>query len=432
MDDPDLPRREFLKAALATGGAGALAACLDREPSAPRGTTDPADYPERQHAWNAALATDEAGNPRQPRHHLLLLLEYEREGPPIDADREAFAAALRSLERAYARSHGGLLFTVGYAPAYFERFDASLPDSVDLPAPRALAPFEDPDLDDPDAVCHLASDLAHVPLAAEEALRGRRDTVNGVAADALPDALSVRERRTGFVGAGLPADNQDVAGVPDAEPVPEDAPLYMGFQSGFERAQASEDRVTIDDGPFAGGTTQHLSRIGLNLTQWYEQDDRDQRVAKMFCPAHAAEERVEGVGANLGTDSGVTDCDPAEETARDRGVVGHSQKLVAVREDDEPLILRRDFDTTDGDRAGLHFLALQAGIADFVRTREAMNGADLVGDTAVGRRNNNGILQYMDVERRGNYLLPPRSLRALPPANPEGLGPEGTGPEGAR
>jgi hypothetical protein len=111
-------------------------------------------------------------------------------------------------------------------------------------------------------------------------------------------------------------------------------------------------------------------------------------------------------------------CNHAKDAARKEGVVGHSQKMSRIREENKPIILRRDFDSTDDDQAGLHFLALQRRISDFVKTREAMNGTDLAEQSAVGQRNNNGILQYMNVTNRGNYLLPPRSLRALPPANP--------------
>ena len=92
--------------------------------------------------------------------------------------------------------------------------------------------------------------------------------------------------------------------------------------------------------------------------------------------------------------------------------------MTRVREDDEPLILRRDFDSTDDDRATVHFLSLQAHVREFVDTREAMNGTDVADGTAVGQRTNNGILQYMAVERRGNYLLPPREHRALPTPDP--------------
>ena len=418
-----ISRRAFVKSAVAIGGAAALAACMDRqgEVEIPTGPEDLSALPTRQHAWNEYLATDDHGNDVAPRHHVLLALDYTRDGVPTDADREQVESAFQSLERAYQRSHNGLLFTVGYSPAYFERFDDSLSDSVDLPEPRALAPIEEPKLDNQDAVVHLASDHAQVVLGAEEALLGNRGTLNGVEMqESLSGIFQRADRRTGFVGDGLPAENQDVAGIPDGDHVPDDSPLYMGFKSGFRKNQASEGRVTIESGPFAGGTTMQVSKIRLNLQQWYQQDDRYQRVAKMFCPVHAEEGSVEGTGDNLGDDSGMSgECvDEIGDHAREYGVVGHSQKSARARKDDEPLMIRRDFDSTDGGEAGLHFVSVQQTISDFVDTREAMNGTDIAEDSAIGRRNNNGILQYMSVERRGNFLLPPRERRALPTPRP--------------
>jgi hypothetical protein len=421
MPERGISRRNFGKAAVAIGGTSALAACLDRSGGeettvdVPAGPEDLSTIPRRQHAWDDALVTDDHGNTPNARHHVLLYLDYAGDGTPTDDERATTEDAFRSLERAYERSNQGLLFTVGYSRAYFERYDTSLAESVDLPRPEALADFEDPDPDEPDAIVHLASDHDWVVLEAEEALRGNREQANGRAMDATLDGVfDVEDRRTGFIGDGLPAEHDDVDGIPEGE-VDEDAPLYMGFKSGFEKNQASEDRVTIQSGPFAGGTTQHVSKIRLHLDQWYEQDSRYQRVGKMFCPAHAENGRVEGVGENLGDDSGMDEC-PAHvtEDAREMGFVGHSQKNAAAREDDSPLILRRDFDSTDDGRAGVHFLALQRAIGDFVATREAMNGTDAAEAGGVGTRHNNGILQYMTVRRRGNFLLPPREKRALP------------------
>jgi len=423
-DSHGIDRRAFVKSAVAIGGGAALSACLDRGAAldVSRGPEEPtAALPERQHAWNAALPTTDEGNNHHPRHRVLLALDYG-DGTPTDDERATVEAALTGVERAYERSASGLLLTISYSPYYFQRFDDSLPESIDLPEPRALSSFEDPDADDTDAILHLASDHGEVVIGAEEALKGELDELNGVSQpdSSLTDVLSVRERRTGFIGDGLPAENQDVDGVPDDEPVPEDAPLYMGFESAFEGNQPSEDRVTIQEGPFAGATTQQLSTLTLNLKQWYEQDSRDQRVSKMFCPHHAANDVVEGTGENLGTDPQLDDCGDPMETARNEGVVGHGQKMAEVREDDQPIILRRDFDSTDQNRAGVHFLSLQRAITDFVDTREAMNGEEIEGNSAVGQRTNNGILQYIDTVRRGNFLVPPRSLRALPPANPDG------------
>ncbi|WP_018256688.1 DUF7405 family protein [Halomicrobium katesii] len=411
-------RREFVKAAVAIGGSAALSACLERE-SPDLATGDPSSVPDRQHAWNEALPRDDHGNVRIPRHHALLLVEYSETGVPDDDAREAVEAAFRSLERAYPWSNEGLLFTAGYAPAYFDRYDADL-DGVALPAPAALAPFEDPELDEPDAMIHLASDYGSVVLGAEQALMGERATLNGVDVSGFGEVFDRVDKRTGFVGDGLPAENQDVDGIPDDEPVDEDAPLFMGFESGFEKNQASEDGVAIESGPFAGGTTQHLSKIRLHLDQWYDQDSRSQRVAKMFCPAHAEDDRVEGVGENLGDDNQVGDCvDDIEADAGSHGIVGHAQKSARARdENDTPVLLRRDFDSTDDGAAGVHFLSLQSSVADFVATRAAMNGSDVSEGSSVGTRLNNGILQYMTVQRRGNYLVPPRSSRALPRPSP--------------
>jgi hypothetical protein len=420
-----LSRREFVKAAVAIGGSAALSACLDREgdPDVETGPEDLSGLPDRQHAWNEVLATDEHGNDVAPRHHVLLYFDYPGDGPPSADDRETVEAAFRGLERAYRRGNDGLVFTVGYSPSYFGRFEASLPDSVDLPEPEPMAPFEDPEFDHADVAVHLASDHGSVVLAAEEALLGNDPEPNGVEMDATLDGVLDRvDRRTGFIGEGLPADNQDVEGIPDSEPVDDESPLYMGFKSGFERNQATEDRVTIQDGPFAGGTTQHVSLLRLHLDQWYEQDDRYHRVATMFCSVHAEEGLVEGPGHNLENTSEMEErgC-PAhtEEHAREHGVVGHSQKSARAREDGDPIILRRDFDSTgDGDdEATLHFVSLHREIGDFVATREAMNGTD-VRTGAVGQRTNNGILQYMSVDRRANFLVPPRDRRSLPPADP--------------
>lgn len=421
LDAPN--RREFMKAVVAVGGASALSACLDRTggSAVPAGVDDPESLPTGQHHWNAHLSSDEHGNVENARHHVLRFLDYPGDAPTV-ADREAVEAALRTLERAYAWSNEGVLFTLGYSPAYFDRFDTG-PTGVVLPDPEPLADFEDPELETYDAVLHLASDNADALVEAEAAMLGERDRANGVEVeDRLSDVFEAPTgypaRRTGFVGGGLPAQfATEVTDVPD-DAVPADSPLFMGFKSGFTANQASESRVTIDDGPFAGGTTQHVSALDLDLKPWYTQDDQWQRIAKMFAPTHAEEGLVEGIGANLGDDSAMDRVLDPLEAARTFGVVGHSQKMLSARRDDEPVILRRDFDTTDGGDAGLHFLAVQATIEDFVTTRQAMNGADVAAETPVGQRLNNGILQYLRTNRRGNFLLPPRRHRALPAADP--------------
>ncbi len=424
-DHERLSRRDFVMGAVALGGTSGLDLLDDvTVATAPSGTNQPATLPERQHAWNASLSQDAHGNHVLPRHHVLLFLKYEGEVPTA-TERETVESTLRSLERAYEWSNEGVLFTIGYSPYYFERFEwVYMPSYVDLPEPTTLSPFEDPEFDQHDALVHLASDNPKALVRAEEAVRGRRSTVNDVELTAdFSGVFRVADRRTGFVGAGLPAKNQDVKGIPDGAPIPEQAPLFTGFKSNFRQNQASEDAITIPQGQFAGGTTQHVSKLSLDLIDWYGEDNHDDRVAKMFSPTHANNALVGNVGEKLTDSSGLTDeiIANTEKHARELGRVGHAQKTARARNaDDTPLLLRRDFDSTDGDRAGVHFVSLQQGIGDFRYTREHMNGVDLAENTPLSEREGNGILDLFTVERRGNFLLPPRSLRALPPSHPDG------------
>jgi hypothetical protein len=418
-------RRDVLKAAVAAGGSAGLAACLDvgGDSDAPTGPDDLATLPERQYAWGEHVRRDDHGNELLPRHQVLLYLTLEGDGPPTAADREQVAAAFDTLNRAYAWTHEGLLWSAAYSPAYFDRYDDPLHESVDCPPPHALSPFETPEFDTQDLLVHLAGDNPDVVLRAEQALRGERDTVNGVSVAASLDGVATLaddgDRRTGFVGRGMPADRQEnLEGVPDDAPVPEESPLFMGFAAGFRRNQATEDRVAIREGPFAEGTTKHVSNLRQRLDDWYGEHGDRERVMEMFSPEHAENEWVEGVGFNLGDDSRVDETlDDILAQAKEYGRDGHAQKAARANrdEDDGVRLLRRHFESTDDGVASLHFPSLQRQMASFDRVRRAMNGTDITGETpAVRQRVNNGILEYVFVVSRGNWVVPPRSKRALP------------------
>ena len=430
LPDTSASRREVLKAALATGGAAALSACLsavDDEPI-PQGVDDPETLPDRQFAWNDSLDRDEGGNVVLPEHHLFLYLTYDgedgNEGTPTDADREQLTAALRTIERAYERSNRGVVFDLGYSPAYFERFEASLPETVDLPSPRRLTPVDTPTLDEQDALLQVASDRSDALLAIEEALFPDGDDapaeLNGVeVAGRLGDVFRIDDRRTGFIGPGLPAANQGVGGIPEDGPVPEAAPLFMGFKAGFAANQATEEYVTIKEGPFAGGTTKHVARIRQQLDKWYTENSHEEMVAKLFSPQLAESGAVEGVGENLGDDSGITAeiYEAIDETADEFGLIGHAEKAARGNRDSEGTVrtLRRHVESTDNDNASLHFPSYQQTISEFEAVQEAMNGTDIVADQPeLDPRVKNGIFRYIFVENRGNFLIPPRSMRAFP------------------
>lgn len=402
-------RRQVMRALVAAGGTGALAACLDLSDDEPIPTGDPATGPVRQHAWNDRLRTDEHGNHLLPRHHVFLSLEYAGDDPV--ADRDALERTLLDLERAYESSSRGLLFTVGYSPMYFDAFDSPL-EAVDLPPPEPIVPGENVALDEADLFVHLASDRPEAVLGAEEAMFGA-DEANGIEVAPVPDTLATLARRTGFVGPGMPAERDDhVHGVPD-DAVEADAPFYSGFPSGFRGTQATEDRVTITDGRFAGGTTEHVSILRLLMSGWFA-EALEERVGKLFSPDLDAG-AVGEAGANLTDHSDVPgrSLSDLRKSAREHGVVGHAEKLARFREDGRPPILRRDVNSDDGGEASIVFVSLQRAFEDFRRLRLAMEGADVVEGTAVGPYEN-GILQYIQTRRRGNFLVPPRDSRAFP------------------
>jgi hypothetical protein len=424
-------RREIMRSLVAAGGASALSACTAasertdaaEDPDFPQG--DPDSLPARQHAWGKYIVRDARLNPVFPQHQVILFLDYVGDGP-TDEERERVEAAFGTLERAFqwgtggnqsAAVNSGLLFSAGYAPSYFERV-GGVPDSVDLPPPeQTLRELDaDPAKADPhDAMVHLGSDYAEIVLAAEEALFGRLDTVNGVEArGGLDGVFEQVERRAGFVGRGLPREKLD------NENIPEKSPISMGFKSVFRDAFPSEDRMTLEEGPFAEGTVFHISRLELDLDPWYERSDSE-RVQRMFGASYTTEE-VGPAGDNLGSKSRITEqrAEDVPDDAREEGVVGHTQKLARARNDDfEPLILRRgDFNAVppeDSDAGSiLHFGAIQRGMEDFVETRKAMKpdfGDDELPDLPEGH---DGILNFIEVTNRANFLIPTRAQRALP------------------
>lgn len=382
----------------------AAAGCARLRP--PPGLDLPAnqhDVPRRQFSQRARLRRDGDGNPLQARYRRVLLLDLRRE-PSVEAGRTV-ERAMRTLEEAFEWGPDGLFHLLAWGTNYLDEHDAL--DRVPTDHPTVLSRTDDPDLHRFDAALVLESDVHSRVAAAEGALFGDRDELNGTAVEyRFSDVFDRRSRRTGFLGEGLPAAHADAEGVP-ADAIAEDAPMFTGFRSGRLGTQASEDRVTIGDGPLEGGTTMHLSHLTLNLRRWYDRPEAD-RVKRMFDPETTPED-VTGF-----TDQ-VPFADAVEAHAGEHGVVGHHEKVARVREDGEPVILRRDFNTVDGDRPGVHFLAFQRKLDDFRRTRKSMNGWYLRDDSPdITDRENNGILDVTRVRSRANFVVPPREKRAFP------------------
>ena len=364
----------------------------------------PAGLPMRQHAWVETLRVDDVGNPIAPRFDRLLFFDVK--GRPNAAYVRLLEAALRTLERLYRWGPSGLLFTVGWAPAYFERV---LGVSSPIPAATGLSSFESPAIDDYDLCLHFACDDEQRLAAVEAALLHGEHLDGARGSLQISDALRWRETRTGFVGEGLAAAHQEVSGIPPGRPVPPQSPLFMGFKSGLRKNQATETSVTIAEGPFAEGTTMQVSYMRLRLDGWYQDLSYDERVARMYSPETTPEE------VTSFTSDAESEPKLITQAIQSYGVVGHSQTSALARRNGKPLIIRRDFNTVDGGHAGLHFVSVQRSIDDFVITRNAMNASGArLQNPSITATANNGINAFIAVLRRANYMLPSRAERSFP------------------
>jgi hypothetical protein len=407
-----LTRRRFLLGASAAAAGGAalgvgISGCSSATSAAVPSVALPAPapgLPVRQHAWGATLTKDADGNPIPPRFDRLLFFDVV--GTPTPAYARLLESSLRTLEHTYAWGPAGLLFTASWGPSYFAQ---SLHTTSPIPRAKALSEFEIPAIDDYDMCLHLACDDEQRLAAVDAAL------VHGAplpGADGPLDLSSVlvwRETRTGFAGTGLPAARQNVGGIPPGEPVPKKSPLFMGFKSALKRNQATEDDVTIAQGPFTEGTTLHVSYMRLRLDSWYQNLSESERVARMYAPQVTPEDV-----AHFTTDA-KSDPNLLGQAISRYGVVGHSQTSARARRNGRPLIIRRDFDTVDGGQAGLHFVAVQRTIQDFITTRTAMNASSAqLQNPAIGDTVNNGINEFIFVLKRANYIVPSRPQRSFP------------------
>lgn len=402
-------RRRLLRRLAAVFGAAGLSGCsnfLAQRAEAPTADLPPnpraGKLPYRQHAWNDQLKANANGNPLLPQYYRVFLLDL-KEDPSSEAA-ATVELAMRTLEAAFEFRGEELLHMLGWGTNYFERLNGL--GASPIRKPQVLSRTAEADLLSFDAALVLASDVPSQLQDAEETMFGSRKQLGDeTVEERLGDVFTVAQKRTGFIGEGLPAAHASAEGVPDD--IPGDAPTFTGFFSGRSGTQPSEDRATIDGGRHDGGTTMHLSHLRESLDTWWSMAESD-RVKQMFSSGFSPED-IAGDALPFPTD--------VEGTASDEGKVGHWEKVVRARKDGKPRILRRDFNTVDGGQAGVHFLSLQEDLDDFKRTRKAMNGWWLRDEhDGIKDQSNNGILEFIDVVSRANFYVPPRDERSFPDA----------------
>ena len=266
-------RRRFLAGGTALvvgGGAAAVAGCGSSKPepsprSRGRARRNPPACPAGSSPGPRRCSRDADGNPSPPRHDRLLMFDVNgRPGRPRPAARGGLAHARAPVPR-------GALTGCCSPPGGACRISRGRSGGRRRSrAARALSDFELPAIDAYDLCLHLACD-DESRLADD---RGRARSRPSPAGRRRPldvsSALTWRETRTGFTGAGLPAAHQHVGGIPAGAPGGVGGAVVHGLQIQPEDAtRPARTRSRSPPGPFAGGTTMAVSYMRLRLDSWY-------------------------------------------------------------------------------------------------------------------------------------------------------------------
>lgn len=382
----------------------------------------------------------------------------------LKAAQQRLAAALAEVERVYPLSPAGIFIQVAYGLPYFrDRIPASLLEehfptsalagSEGEPAVIDSIRFpKDPEdvLLEANEVCfHFKSDFrGHIDNVIGALLRPGEQQLNGIPAEGayVGDLFNVTSIRRGFAGRGMPKKIGLRLGIPGAEQVPDGAMLFMGFSSSHVHGLAAGalpsfetlpgyTNVGVDD-YFAGGTAMHLSRIAINLDEWYAMGHRD-RLHRMF---HAR--RTEGPEVLSPDQSPATSTfeQQRDRDAAEHGVIGHNAQMQFLSRLPEEtttaygerlprgtvIFLRQDFNTVENPfafwtggpidarpRAGVHFVGFGPSAQYYEKLRLEMDGVEHQRRHDLPDENL-GFTKFLVTTHRQNLLLPPRAHRSFP------------------
>jgi hypothetical protein len=465
-----LSRREFLAGAAGGAfGAAGLYELVDRLATAPARAALVVAPPLEQHVLDGVRVIVDNGIEVlvPPLHHEVITFELTT-GTGRDqlvGAQAALEEALARLERAYEPTPAGLGVTVAWGLPYFQRYvpaaaERYLPIDrratktrrrqvrVLLPAIRFPSDPKETILEQHDAVVLLRSDR----------LDAIEDAANALTGLGLWRPTTIRR---GFAGGGfsggqsLPKQMALAAGVPGAEHIPDKAELFLGFTSsqkaglGPRRIANIETLRYSNGGPggyFRGGTAMHLSHLREDLEAWYRLSF-EKRGEKAFEPGPGPDV-PEDTLTFAPADRNLGPADVAHNVGNYRTfhAIGHAASLHpatrlqrAVRGVDGTLYKkgtaiphRADFNTLDNPffwsaqperdgmrttpAAGLHFVVFNPTSDDFHRNRQAMDGVFPDGTKLRFRPRapGQGINSVLHTTHRQNFLVPPRSHRALP------------------
>ena len=412
-----------------------------------------------------------------PVHTVFLTARLLR--TPNRTDQAVMAQALNRLEAAYPFSAGGLITFISYGLPYFNRLPSSLVASAmprltsntgrfaleeAVPSPTDVSSanptitklrFNVPvRIEANDLLFTVRSDdQLHVFDAVQWLSGSNRLNGQAVTSPAFGTLLTFTSSRAMFAQLGLPRFVAGQVGLPFANFINPQSPMWMGFADQHVSGAGPAPICTFAGNPSARLTTavagdyfdnagiQHLSHLILDMLQFFDMATASsppgedgvftERVQYMFrSPAPSQgnpDQFTDGGGPTFieNVNKGVND---ALNTAQGIGVVdnehrmGHLSTLQRSSRatDGTPMHIRMDgpgFDNMDVPGASkqpkLQFTVF-VPTADFFRTmRRNQASLDLQQQFAVPAEDN-GLERFLTATRRQNYLIPPRRHRAFP------------------
>ena len=404
-------------------------------------------------------------------------------GTPTKAGQSAVSRAVEVIEEFYPWGAASLLTFVAYGLPYFSRLPGGLTGSLvsahmprlasdssryvleeAVPGPTDVSPANpgisklrynvDVAIEANDLLFTLRSDNASI-LADVVAWFGGSNKLKGqtVASPAWHGFLQFTSSRTMFTQMGLPKTLAQQNGLPFANFIQHQSPMWMGFADQHVNGSgpaaictfagnSSAHLTTADPGDyFDNGSIQHLSHVILDMLQFFDMDSDTsppgsdgtftERVQYMF---HAP--NIAAGNADQFTDGGGPSLLPndnrgpgyAAQTAQGIGTnsgerrMGHLSCLQRSSRaaDGTPIHLRMDgpgLDAMDVPGGGtlpkLQFTAFVPS-ADFFKTLRVNQGSlDLQQKYGVDP-SDNGLERFLTATRRQNFLIPPRRHRGFP------------------
>lgn len=393
----------------------------------------------------------------------------------LKAAQTRFETALARVESGRPPTAAGLTMVVGWGLPYFRRYLPSLQSRlpVDVGASKAegrtvpalldAVKFpSDPDnlvLETNDVVLKLRSDSQSILAAAERALF--EDPADRAY---VGDLFTLTSKRIGFLGRGFgnPSAAKTLAlaaGVADADKIPDNAQLMMGFTSTQHAALGPDNILSFEtlpgmtdqwpNGYWTAGCAMHLSHLDEDLSLWYRSFDYGERVRRMFSPGAA----VPSTDTTVTIPNGPAEVATLAQVKADAaaGHVGHNSALQQAtrlgadvvdnygrrRPKGTPVPLREDFNTLDApfawfrdatgtartpvpNQPGMHFVVFVPTSQRFHTARMAMDGVlpdgtdlRIQGSTPLHARDL-GINKVITTTHRQNFIVPPRARRSFP------------------